>query len=147
MIFGDRDRQQLRAAYLQAWRKFRAGQALEPLEKQIAAVIAEHPEYHTWLERGEDSLHSEFAPEGGRQNPFLHLGMHLAIREQVATDRPAGVREVHRMLTGQHGSTLEAEHRMFEALAETLWHSQRTGTLPDESAYRERLERLAAKGT
>jgi len=66
--------------YLEAWRKFSARTPLEPLEAQLAAVIAEHPEYITWLESGETPLGAEFTPEGGRENPFLHMGLHLAIR-------------------------------------------------------------------
>jgi Domain of unknown function (DUF1841). len=142
MIFADYRRDQLRRMYLEAWRKFSARQPLEPLEAQIAAVIADHPEYIPWLESGEDVLHAEFTPEGGRENPFLHLGMHLAIREQVATDRPRGIAEIFRRLTAQHGSPLEAEHAMLEALGETLWEAQRAGLPPDEQAYLRRLERL-----
>ena len=42
-----------------------------------------HPEYHAWLEQGERALTAEFTPESGVGNPFLHLSMHLALREQV----------------------------------------------------------------
>ncbi len=44
-IFAGQSREQLRRLYLEAWRKFSAKQPLEPLEAQLAAVIAEHPEY------------------------------------------------------------------------------------------------------
>ena len=99
-IFAGQNREQMRRMYLEAWRKFSARQPLEPLEAQLAAVIAEHPEYVTWLESGEEALGAEFTPEGGRQNPFLHMGLHLAIREQVATNRPAGITEIHQKLCG-----------------------------------------------
>src|SRR5260370_592283 len=85
-VFSGQNREQMRRMYLDAWRKFTARAPLEPLEAQLAAVIAEHPEYVTWLESGEQALSAEFTPEAGRQNPFLHMGLHLAIREQVATD-------------------------------------------------------------
>ena len=71
------------------------------------------------------------------------MGMHLAIREQVITDRPGGIREVFRHLADALGDPLDAEHRMMEALGETLWEAQRDGAAPDESAYLERLRRLA----
>jgi hypothetical protein len=38
--------------------------SLEPLEAQLAAVIAEHPEYVAWLESGEEAVGTEFTPEG-----------------------------------------------------------------------------------
>jgi Domain of unknown function (DUF1841) len=128
--------------YLEAWRKYSARLPLEPLEAQLAAVIAEHPEYVPWLKGGDAALGADFTPEGGRENPFLHMGLHLAIREQVATNRPAGIAEVHRKLSERLGGAHEAEHAMLEPLAETLWDAQRQGRMPDEQAYLERLRRL-----
>lgn len=142
-IFGGQSREQLRRAYLEAWRKHRERLPVEPLEAQIADVIAEHPEYHAWLEGGEAALAADFTPEGGRENPFLHLGLHLAIRDQVATDLPPGIAAVHRGLSARLGGSHEAEHRMLEVLAETLWEAQRAGTAPDERRYLERLRTLA----
>jgi hypothetical protein len=142
-LFADQSREQLRRAYLKAWRKFRGGEPLEPLEGQIAAVIAEHPEYIGWLESGEEALHAEFSPEGGRENPFLHLALHLAIREQVATDRPRGITRVHERLAGRLGDAHAAEHAMLESLAQALWEAQRSGTPPDEQRYLQRLEQLS----
>ncbi|HKZ73208.1 MAG TPA: DUF1841 family protein [Steroidobacteraceae bacterium] len=144
MIFAGQGRDDLRRAYLAAWRKFRAREPLEPLEAQIAAVIAEHPEYHAWLEAAEEAVASEFTPEGGHVNPFLHLGLHLAVREQVATDRPPGIAAVHAALTRRLGDAHEAEHALLEVLGETLWEAQRAGRAPDEAAYLERLRRLTA---
>ena len=90
-LFSGESRARMRRRYVDAWRKFQAREPLEPLEAQLAAVIAEHPEYISSLEAGEEALGADFTPEGGRENPFLHMGLHLAIREQVATDRPADI--------------------------------------------------------
>jgi hypothetical protein len=141
-VFGGLSREQLRRMYLDAWRKLEAHAALEPLEAQIAAVITEHPEYIAWLESGETTLATNFTPEGGRENPFLHMGLHLAIREQVATDRPAGIRNLHAALAKRRGDPHAAEHVMLERLAEALWEAQRSGQTPDEQAYLERLRLL-----
>jgi hypothetical protein len=142
-IFAGQSRDQLRRMYLDAWRKFSARQPLEPLEAQLAAVVAEHPEYLSWIEAGETALNAEFTPESGRQNPFLHMGLHLALREQVATDRPKGIAEIHRKLSAKLGGAHEAEHAMLEPLAETLWEAQRNNRMPDEQLYLERLKSLA----
>jgi Domain of unknown function (DUF1841) len=128
--------------YLDAWRKFSEKQPLEPLEAQLAAVIAEHPEYLAVIEAGEAAVAAEFTPESGRQNPFLHMGLHLAIREQVATDRPRGITEIHRNLSARLGNAHAAEHTMLEALAEALWEAQRANRAPDEQAYLEKLRSL-----
>jgi hypothetical protein len=141
-MFAGQSREQMRRMYLEAWRKFTARAPLEPLEAQIAAVIAEHPEYLPFIEAGESALRSEFTPEVGAINPFLHMGLHLAIREQVATDRPTGIRAIHETLAKRHGSALEGEHAMLDALAESIWEAQRNGVMPDEQAYLEKLRRL-----
>ena len=139
MIFGQ-DRNELRKMYLDAWQKQSEGLPLSPLESQIATVVAEHPEYHEML--SSNNLDKDFTPEQGGSNPFLHMGLHLAIREQTSTDRPAGIAAIHRQLSEKAGNSHDAEHRMIDALAETLWESQRNNVAPDEQKYVERLKRL-----
>lgn len=141
MFFGN-DRNQLRALYVEAWRKHRSGEPLEPLEQQIAAVIAQHPEYQRFLEDHDAALTQDFMPEMGETNPFLHMGLHIAIHEQLSTNRPADIVAIHRQLQLRHGSVHEAEHGMIECLAETLWEAQRDGVAPDEARYLERLRAL-----
>jgi len=68
-------------------------------------------------------------------NPFLHMGLHLAVREQVSIDRPPGVRELHRLLQARYGALHRAEHALMEALGEALWQAQRAGKPPDEEYY------------
>jgi Domain of unknown function (DUF1841) len=141
MMFANSGRDELRRRYQNAWLRHRDGLPLEPLDAQIADVILLHPEYHAVLE-SPDSSEQSFSVEQGRSNPFLHMGLHLAIREQVGTRRPAGIEAVHLRLTRQLGDAHQAEHRMIEVLAETLWEAQRAGTAPDEQRYLERLRKL-----
>ncbi len=141
-VFAGQSRQQLRRAYLDAWRRSQNDLPLTALDAQIASVVAQHPEYHAWLEDGDAALAADFDPQHGATNPFLHLGMHLAIREQVATDRPAGIRAIHAQLTASAGGALQAEHRIMEALGATLWEAQRSGGAPDDQVYLERLRKL-----
>ncbi len=132
-MFGQ-DRDSLRRYYLQCWQKKQAGQTLDALEQQIAQVIHEHPEYHRQLEHAEQVLQRDYLPENGDTNPFLHMGLHLGLREQLATHRPAGIFTLYQTLAAQYGGH-EAEHRMMECLAESLWQAQRTQSAPDEAAY------------
>ena len=143
-FFHDQGREALRQSYLDAWRKHRESLPMEPLEHQLATVVEQHPEYHAFIEGDPDAINRDFTPEGGQSNPFLHMGLHLAIREQVATDRPAGIASVHAELCRRLGNAHEAEHRMIDCLGEALWRSQRSGLPPDERAYLEALRRLAA---
>jgi hypothetical protein len=141
LIFEGMSRDQLREMYRSAWRKFRGQQTLSPLEKQIVAVISEHPEYRVIIESAAADL-ANYSPRGGQLNPWLHMGLHLAIREQVTTNRPAGIAELHARLAKLNGAH-EAEHRMLDVLAEQMWDAQRSGKPPDENAYLDRLRTLA----
>ena len=141
-FFDNQSRDELRRVYVEAWRKRRAGLPIEPLEAQVADVIALHPEYHAALERSEDALGRDYTPEGGQSNPFLHMGLHLAVRDQIATDRPAGLRQAFERVAARVGSAHEAEHRIIECLAEAMWEAQRSGRPPDEAAYLQRVLRL-----
>jgi hypothetical protein len=143
VLFAASDRDQLRRTWLEAWRRHRAGLPLEPLEAQLADVVAAHPEYHPLLEAGPEAAGRDFPPEGGEINPFLHMGLHMAVREGVATDRPPGLREAFLALVADCASPHEAEHRLLDCLAETLWEAQRAARPPDEAAFLERARRLA----
>jgi len=139
MIFSQ-DRNELRQMYRDAWRKQQNGEVLSPLDAQIAAVVDDHPEYHEFVQKGDQD--EDFTGDGGVTNPYLHMGMHLALREQVSVDRPAGVRQVFERLAARRGDSLAAEHEMMEVLAVMLWETQSAGQTFDERDYVERLKRL-----
>jgi hypothetical protein len=143
-FFDSQSREQLRRAYVDAWRKYRERLPMEPLEAQIADVIALHPEYQAALQREDTALAQEYSPESGQSNPFLHMGLHLAIRDQIATDRPSGIRAAYEQIARTRGDAHDAEHTVIECLAEAIWESQRTGLPPDEQAYLERIRKLAS---
>lgn len=138
MIFGQ-DRNELRRMYADAWRKYSEKLPLSPLESQIATVIADHPEYEAAVT---GDLDKDFTVEGEQTNPFLHMGLHLGIREQVATNRPAGIKAVFEQLAARLGDAHPAEHQMIDCLAETLWEAQRSQQPPDELQYLESLRKL-----
>jgi hypothetical protein len=141
MIFAGQSRDQLRESYRAAWRRYKGQHTLSPLDKQIVAIVSEHPEYHVIVESAAADL-ANYSPRSGQLNPWLHMGLHLAIREQVATNRPAGIAEIHKKLAAKNGDAHEAEHLMLEKLAEALWEAQRAGKPPDENVYLERLRTL-----
>ena len=85
-FFHDQGRSSLRRMYVEAWRKRRESLPVEPVEAQIIGVIELHPEYWQPLESGSEELERDYKPEDGKTNPFLHMGLHLAIREQVSTE-------------------------------------------------------------
>lgn len=140
-MFGN-DRNQLRQYYIDVWDKAQNNQPLEPLEKIIADVIAQHPEYQPVLSDKDTAMGKEYLPESGESNPFMHMGMHIAIHEQLSANRPEGIREIYQKIATRCGDTHEAEHKMTECLAEMMWQAQRSGTAPDENGYLRLLKKL-----
>lgn len=138
-MFQSRD--EVRQVYLGVWHKIQQQLVLEPMEALIADVIETHPEYHALLAASDDIKQQEFTPEQGQTNPFLHMGMHITLREQAGTDRPAGIRAIHQKLVSKNGAH-EAEHAMMECLGQTLWNAQRNNQPPDEDAYLDCLRKL-----
>ncbi len=134
MLFGQ-DRDQIRTFYCEVWRKYQQGLPMEPLETMISSVIADHPEYHSLLNDNESAMSREYRPEQGESNPFLHMGMHIAIQEQLSTNRPNGILQCYKQALAKMGDAHKLEHRIMECLAEMIWSAQREGTAPDENAY------------
>lgn len=137
MVIQDRD--QSRAVFFETWTKYGRGEPLSPLEQLVLGVILEHPEYHGLL-GDPDSRDRDYDAGGG--NPFLHMGMHIAIREQVGTDRPPGVAGRYRALLKKTCDDHKLQHRMMSCLEEALWQAREQGAAPDEAAYLKCLARL-----
>jgi Domain of unknown function (DUF1841) len=133
--FNSYSRDQLRLAYSQAWAKHVARAPLSPLEAQIADVIELHPEYQLVVADADTAVAFEQNAAGATDNPFLHMGLHLAVREQMTIDRPPGIRDLHRQLQARYGDLHSAEHVLMESLGEELWSAQRDGRVPDENRY------------
>ncbi len=139
------DRKQIRGLFFRAWHNYRNGLPLEGIEKIIIDVALRHPEYRIHLENAERYEDRDYSPEMGMTNPFLHMGMHIAIEEQLSIDRPAGIRSRYQNILKRAGNTHAAQHQMIECLGEMLWQAQRNRTPPDEAVYFACLERLQNK--
>ncbi len=136
------DRRQMRAFFKQAWNKKKQGQPLSSLEHIITSVLAMHPEYQPLMEGDDEALERDYTPEAGQSNPFLHMGMHIALHEQLQANRPAGLREIYQQLCNRLQDSHQAEHQMIECLGSVLWEAQRNNKLPDEDQYLRCLKRL-----
>jgi hypothetical protein len=127
------ERDQTRQFFFEVWRKHQNAQPLEPLETMVLEIILMHPEYHHYFAKHDTIV--DFLPEQRQTNPFLHLGLHIALREQFGTDRPPGILSIYQSLASKNNDLHAVEHQMMDCLAEVLWTSQRNGTMPDEQAY------------
>jgi hypothetical protein len=141
------DRNKLREFYREAWRKQRENLPVEPLEAQVADIIVMHPEYHALLEGPADALDRDYTPDDGQENPFLHMGLHLALREQLATGRPPACHKTYQQLLRKIGDAHRVEHAMMECLGQVLYQAQTSNSAPDETAYETCLQALLSNKT
>lgn len=137
------DRDSSRKFFLEVWEKYKKKMPLEALEQVVLNIISQHPEYHEILEKNETEIAAmEFLPETGMTNPFLHMGMHIAIQEQIGSNRPEGITVLYQQLLAGYASAHDLEHSMMECLGEILWQAQRNNTMPDEMQYLKRVKQL-----
>ncbi|MES2188012.1 MAG: DUF1841 family protein [Pseudomonadota bacterium] len=138
--------QEVRRFFCAVHAKAQAGQPMEAIETLAALWIAEHPEYHADLADADAAVARVYDDSaGGRENPFLHLSMHLSISEQCSIDQPRGIRQAVELLAARKGSLLEAHHAAMECLGSMLWESQRAGRPPDGDAYVACVQRRATR--
>lgn len=132
----------MRQFYCDSWNKAKQNKPLEAVEKQVVSVIQEHPEYHPLIENPDKAKSRDYLPEMNETNPFLHMSMHLGIREQVGMDRPAGIGALLKSIAMKEGEH-EAEHKVMGCLAEAIMKAQAEQTEPDDIAYLDCIKTIA----
>ena len=132
-------RDQARDTFLEAWRKYRAGEPVAGMEALALEVILQHPEYHEALGAPRRTRDKDYFDES---NPFLHMSLHVALEEQLSIDQPQGIASRFQALLSKFQDRHEALHQALECLAETVWRAQRDRAPPDAAAY---LDCLAAR--
>jgi hypothetical protein len=118
---------EVRAFFRDAWAAAQAGRVLTPLEDLVADVVAMHPECHALL-AAPDLLERDDASTSAL---FLHLSLHVAVREAIGADRPPGARAVYEALRARGSATLAVEHALLDGLHEELTTAARAGHPPD----------------
>ena len=120
-------------------------QPMEAIEVLAGEWIAEHPEYHAELADVDAALARLGEADASRDNPFLHLSMHLSISEQCSIDQPPGIRQAVELLAARRGALHAAHPEVMECLGSMLWESQRAGRPPDGQAYIDAVRRRATQ--
>ena len=133
------DRTEQRKFLANAWQKFLDKKILDPLESQLTQVIEIHPEYHSLIQ----NVESDYFPEQGEVNPFLHINLHLSLREQLSINHPHGINEIYQKIVNSAGDSHEAEHKMMDCIAEMIFSSQKNKLPMDHQAYIRCLEAQA----
>lgn len=114
------------------------------IEQIVLEIILQHPEYHDILDNAESYRDKDYLPEMGDTNPFLHMSMHVAIKEQLSINQPIGICDRFSRLQRQTADEHETIHLIMECLAEMLWQSQRNQVAPDATVYFDCLDRQIA---
>lgn len=134
-------REDARRLFFDTWRKYQVQEPVAGIEAMVLEVVLQHPEYHAMLSQPERYMDSDYPPELGSTNPFLHLSLHLAINEQYSIDQPPGIKQRYSALLAQSGDPHAAQHALMECLAEMIWQAQRQQTTPDAGIYFDCLDR------
>ena len=132
------DRLKQRKFLAQAWEKYNSNHVLEPLELQLAKIIERHPEYQEFIK----NLDTEYFPEQGKTNPFLHINLHLALQDQLGLDQPKGIKKIYSQLLKKIKDTHQVEHIMMEQIAEMIFNSQKYNKTMNLKYYLESLNEL-----
>ena len=125
------DRKKQREFLAKSWQKYNSNKPLDPLEKLLVSITEIHHEYHDLI----CNIESEYFPEQGEVNPFLHINLHLALRDQLSINMPKGVKQVHQKLIDQYKDPHVVEHLMMECIAEMIYISQKNNTAIDQESY------------
>ncbi len=131
------DQEQMRQFFLTVWSKRNNPECLSPLEQQILSVIEAHKEYETLLD-DPDSVLQEYRTDN---NPFLHMGLHLGVIEQLTTNRPAGIRDLYQKAYKKFQDEHQVQHLFMDVMADIIYEAQQKNELPDELIYLEHLRK------
>jgi hypothetical protein len=135
----------VRRFFCGVYAKARSSATLEPMEMLVSQWIDEHPEFHAELSDVDAALARMHEADPARENPFLHLSMHLSISEQCSIDQPRGIRQAVELLSHKLNSLHEAHHRTMECLGRMVFESQRSGRMPDGGVYIDCVQRHATR--
>jgi len=135
----------VRRFFCGVYAKAKTTATLEPMEMLVSQWMDEHPEYHAELANVDAALASMHQADPNRENPFLHLSMHLSISEQCSIDQPRGIRQAVDLLTARRNSLHTAHHEVMECLGRMVMESQQKGKPPDGAAYVACVQRHATR--
>ncbi len=132
------DRSKQRKFLAEAWEKYNSNYLLDPLEEQLAKIIENHPEYQDIIK----NIDTEYFPEQGKTNPFLHINLHLSLQDQLSLDQPKGIKKIYNDLLKKVKDAHQVEHIMMDYIAEMIFNSQKYGKPMDLEHYLRSLKSL-----
>lgn len=132
------DKNALRQVYFDAWHKKQLNLPLTELEAMLVTIIEKHPEYHRYF----SAKDLDDSPETSQA--FFHMGLHVAILEQVGANHPQGIKDIYAQLCQKFPDPHQAEHQMMHVMASMLMAASREGQPPNDEVYLQNLRALLA---
>ena len=88
------------------------------------------------------NIDTEYFPEQGKTNPFLHINLHLSLQDQLSLDQPKGIKKIYNDLLKKVKDAHQVEHIMMDYIAEMIFNSQKYGKPMDLEHYLRSLKNL-----
>lgn len=113
MIFTP-SQESIRRFFVESWQKFQNGEQLSAMEKIVAQILIEHPDYQPFMKmQFIDKLFPEF-------NPFLEISLRLALLEQLSINSPPQVTKTYKHLLQRLNDKIKAQDIIVEVLRKSL---------------------------
>lgn len=122
-----------RLFFLQSWQKHLKGHLLSDMEKQVRDVLLMYPQYICELDQ--DKCYSV------EENPYIQMGLHLTMWDQIRTNRPEGIRFWFLNACAQHGEA-EVERFTLSVLRKIIYTSYSQEKAPSEQEYLQILKKF-----
>jgi hypothetical protein len=106
-----------------------------------------HPEYQHLFQNPEKAQDQDYFQTLGETNPFLHLGLHLTILEQLSLNQPQGITDLYQQSVLRFGEPHQAHHCLMNSLAIGLNELLSNQKPFDEAAYLERIRKAVKDGS
>ncbi len=122
-----------RKVFYDAWMRHQERLALSEFDQRLIQVMLKYPQYT-------HCITPEEIPVEEGLNPYVVMGAHLELSEQIALDRPQGVRKVFQDLVIRYDDQ-KAEKMMLDVLLSVLSQSYQRSEVPDYQVYLQLLKK------
>lgn len=134
-MYNNLQQNDVRIFFFDVYDKYIKQQPLSALEVIALEVIQQHPEYLPIMKQKDRYLDYQYLPESGETNPFLHMSMHISIKEQISINQPFGIVEYYNKLLTKYQDEMVVEHHIMDCLGEMIWYSQKNQVPFDTNIY------------
>lgn len=134
-MYNNLQQNDVRIFFFEVYDKYIKQQPLFGIELIALEVMQQHQEYIPIIKQKDKYLNYQWLPESGETNPFLHMSMHISIKEQVSINQPIGIVNYYNQLLHKYQEQMVVEHHIMDCLAEMIWYAQKNQCPFDTNIY------------